>query len=167
MKINITRRSLLLGVLACSALTTSPLFTPVVRAHEADCPVCSLPVIQDTATQDNEVKLRYGRKRLEYRCVYCALSDAQNELKNGDISIAAPSEKQGQPVLIKREKDQWSAPEGTLFAAQKANHRVCQFAYRAFHTRAGFDAWVKAHPDQFAKDAQPLTLAQMLKVAKP
>jgi hypothetical protein len=62
-----------------------------VRAHETDCPRCKLPVVQDTATRDNEVALRYGRKRIEYRCVACALAEARTEYKN-DLTILAPSE---------------------------------------------------------------------------
>ena len=44
---------------------------------------------------------RFGRKRIEYRCVYCALSDAKSY--NGDITILAPSELKGKPVLLTRE----------------------------------------------------------------
>jgi hypothetical protein len=127
--------------------------------------------VQDTAKQDNEVKMRYGRKRIEYRCVYCAMTDAQSELTNGEIAIAAPSEKKGEPVVIKRVNGKWSAPEGAVVAAQKANgkinHRVCQITYRAFHTKAGFDAWVKAHPEQFDKDSKPVTLEQLVELSKP
>jgi hypothetical protein len=162
-----TRRSFLLVALAAGAFGTSTLIPTPAVAHEADCPYCSLPVIQDTDTQDNEVKLRYGRKRIEYRCVFCALSEAQSEYKEGDLTIAAPSEKKGEYIVIKREKGTWSAPANTIFAAKKMNHRVCQITYRAFASKAGFEAWVKAHPDQFDKDTQPLTLTQMLEVSKP
>ena len=47
-----------------------------VLAHEAKCPFCEMDVVQDTATQDNEVALKYGNKRIEYRCVMCAIADA-------------------------------------------------------------------------------------------
>jgi hypothetical protein len=163
MKTPISRRAFVAVMAAAGAAVLS---NPV-SAHEADCPICSLPVVQDTDKQDNEVKLRYGRKRLEYRCVWCALQDAQSELKNGDIAIAAPSEKKGEPVVIKRTGGQWSAPEGAVFAAKKADHRVCQITYRAFHSKAGFEAWVKAHPEQFDKDAKPVTLEQLLELSKP
>lgn len=170
LKHNINRRRFVLTLAAgvATAVTTIAVpFASPVWAHEADCPVCSLPVVQDTDKQDNEVKLRYGRKRIEYRCVYCAMSDAQSELKDGEIAIAAPSEKKGQPLVIKRVNGKWSAPEGAVFAAKKANHRVCQVTYRAFHSQAGFNAWVKAHPDQFDKDSKPVTLEQLVELSQP
>ena len=160
---NLMTRRTLVAALMIGAL--APTAAPV-SAHEADCPVCQMPVVQDTAKQDNEVKVRYGRKRLEYRCVFCALSDAQNELKKGDITIAAPSETKDKPVILKRTDGKWDAPDGAVFAARKASHRVCQITYRAFHSRAGFAAWVKAHPDQFDKDEAPLSFAQILKSAQ-
>src|SRR5688500_14261700 len=120
MKTNISRRAFV----ATFAAVVAANFASPVLAHEADCPVCSLPVVQDTAKQDNEVKMRYGRKRLEYRCVYCALTDAQKELKDGEIAIAAPSEKKGTPVVIKRVNGKWSAPAGAVFAAQKTGGKV-------------------------------------------
>src|SRR3954452_4708627 len=72
-------RRLLPGSLA--ALAAAGLWTAAVRpaiAHEAMCPVCKLDVPQDTERQDNEVAIRAGRKRVEYRCVFCALSDAKS-----------------------------------------------------------------------------------------
>src|SRR5687768_16794028 len=83
---NISRRRFVLTLAAGAVTAVTTLAVPFAMpgwAHEADCPVCSLPVVQDTDKQDNEVKLRYGRKRIEYRCVYCAMSDAQSELKDG------------------------------------------------------------------------------------
>lgn len=166
MNTNMKRRhfvAALAGSLTTVVVTifAGPLAQPAL-AHEANCPVCALSVVQDTEKQDNEVKLRYGRKRLEYRCVYCAMMDAQKELKDGEIAIAAPSEKKGEPVVIKRVNGKWSAPEGAVFAAKKATHSVCQITYRAFHTKAGFEVWVKNHPAQFDKDSEPITLEQMV-----
>jgi hypothetical protein len=135
-----------------------------VRAHEATCPVCKLDVVQDTAEQDNEVALRYGRKRIEYRCVFCALSDAKNY--KGDVTILAPSEIKGKPVLVSRTGDKWSvAPESAVFVGEKVNHRHCQTGYRAFSSRTGFDAHTKKHPD-LLKESKPLTLPQMVELAK-
>ncbi len=143
-------------------LATGPLW-----AHEADCPVCTLPVVQDTAEQNNEVALRYGRKRIEYRCVYCALQEAHTEY-SGDLSILAPSEDKNAPVVLKRTAGKWSAdPQNAVFAAQKANHKVCQITYRAFATREAFDAYAKKHAKLFDKDTKSVTLAQMLDITKP
>jgi hypothetical protein len=151
-------------MLGLSILTVAG--TPL-QAHESDCPLCNLPVVQDTPEQANEVALRYGRKRIEYRCVYCALKEAHTEY-SGDLSILAPSEDKSAPVVLKRTANKWSAdPQNVVFAAQKANHKVCQITYRAFATRAAFDAYVKKHEELFAKDTKPLTLSQMLDIAKP
>jgi len=161
---SISRRSFLAAALAAGTLGAIGSIAQPVLAHEADCPFCSLPVVQDTDKQDNEVKLRYGRKRIEYRCVFCAISEAQSEYKDGDVTIAAPSEKKGAPIVIKREGGQWSAPAGIVFVAKKMNHKYCQVSYRVFSSRAAFDAYVKQHKDQL-EDAKPLTLAEMVKVA--
>lgn len=135
-------------------------------AHDADCPKCALKVVQDTPEQDNEVALRYGRKRIEYRCVYCALAEAQtDQYAKGDLTILAPSEKKGQPVPVTRAAGKWSAPEGVIFVGVKVNHKVCPITYRTFTNRAAFDAYVKKNQAQL-KDAKPLTLDQMLVIAK-
>jgi hypothetical protein len=166
MKTSFSRKAFLAAMaslMLAGTVSQSPL---MVTAHEADCPVCNLPVVQDTAEQDNEVKMRYGRKRIEYRCVYCALSEAQNELKNGDVSIAAPSETKGKPVLLKRVNGQWTAtPSTAVFVAEKVKHKHCQTGYRALTNRAAFDAYAKKHKAVIG-DAKPLTLTQMLEVAK-
>lgn len=153
-----------LAAVGLSALAT---VAGPLQAHEADCPVCTLPVVQDTAEQNNEVALRYGRKRIEYRCVFCALQEAHTEY-SGDLSILAPSEDKNAPVVLKRTGGKWAAdPQNAVFAAQKANHKVCQVTYRAFATREAFDAYAKKHAKLFDKDTKPVTLAQMLDITKP
>jgi hypothetical protein len=150
-----------------TSLGSGVLALPVrpAAAHEATCPYCRLDVVQDTAEQDNEVALRYGRKRIEYRCVFCALAQARTEFK-GDVSILAPSEIKGKPVVISRKEGQWTVmPETAVFVGQKVNHQHCQTGYRAFSCRAGFDAHIKKHPE-LLRDARPLTLAQMVEIAK-
>ena len=159
-----SRRSLLAGGLA--ALVAAPIVGVAVPAlaHEAKCPVCKLDVVQDTDKLDNEVALKYGRKRIEYRCVFCALSDSKNY--KGDLTILAPSEMKGKPVLLTRTGDKWSVqPEGAVFVGQKVNHRSCQLGYRALTNRAAFDKWVHANHDLLG-EAKPLTLQEMLEVAK-
>ena len=133
-------------------------------AHEAKCPICSLDVPQDTAEQDNEVAIRAGRKRIEYRCVSCALHDAATY--KGDITVVAPSDVKGQPVLLTRKDGSWTTtPASVLFVGQKVPHASCPFGYRVFTTRAAFDAWThKNHA--LLGDATPLTLAQMLEASK-
>lgn len=164
----ISRRRLLSGglaVLAAIAASNLAVITPAF-AHDADCPVCKLNVIQDTKEQDNEVALRYGRKRIEYRCVYCAITDAnKGAYKDGDIKILAPSETRSKPVVIERTGGKWSAPQGTVFVAVKNSHKHCQTTYRAFSSKAAFDAHVKKN-EALLKDAKPLTLEEMVAVSK-
>ena len=165
MKTVSTRRLFLAGTLA--AVLAAPLAGLTVRpalAHEAKCPVCKLDVVQDTAQLDNEVALKSGRKRIEYRCVYCALQDAKSY--QGDITILAPSEVKGKPVQLTRKDGKWSvAPETAVFVGQKVNHRSCQVGYRALTNRAAFDKWVHAN-HELLNGAKPLTLQEMTGLAK-
>jgi len=163
MKTTITRRLVLAGTLAALLGVAAPALRPAY-AHEAKCPVCKLDVVQDTDKLDNEVALKFGRKRIEYRCVYCALQDAKNY--NGDLTILAPSELKGKPVTLARKEGKWSAkPESAVFVGHKVNHRSCQLGYRALTTKDAFDKWIHSNHD-LLKDAKPLTLAEMLEVAK-
>jgi hypothetical protein len=156
----------LAGALAAALLFGAAAIAPrPALAHEAKCPYCTLDVVQDTAEQDNEVALRYGRKRIEYRCVFCALAQAKTEYK-GDLTILAPSEIKTKPIVITRKDEKWSvSPETALFVGEKVNHQQCQLGYRAFSSRAAFDAYVKKHPE-LLKDAKPRTLAEMIEIAK-
>jgi hypothetical protein len=148
------------------ALISALGFTAVLPAlaHEAKCPVCKLDVVQDTDKLDNEVAIRSGRKRIEYRCVYCALTDAKTYA--GDITVLAPSETKGKPVVLSRKAGKWTAaPDTAVFVAQKVTHRHCEIGYRALSSQVAFDKWVKANPG-ILENAKPLTLAGMLEVAK-
>ncbi len=134
------------------------------RAHEAKCPHCEADVVQDTPQQDNEVALKYGKKRIEYRCVMCAVADAEKSYK-GDLKILAPSEIKGKPVEIVRTEGKWSAPESTVFIGHKIKHRYCERGYRAFTTVAAFNAHVEKYKVQL-KGAKPVTLAEVVQIAK-
>jgi hypothetical protein len=166
MKTMFSRRLLLAGALAAliGASVSGPGARPAL-AHEAKCPMCKLDVVQDTDKLDNEVALKSGRKRIEYRCVYCALSDAKSY--TGDITILAPSELKGKPVVLSRKEGKWSvAPETAVFVGEKVDHRSCQVGYRALTTQDAFAKWVQAN-QALLKEAKPLSLAQMLEVAAP
>ena len=160
-----SRRLLLAGTIA--ALLGAGIVGPALRpalAHEGKCPVCKLDVPQDTSTQDNEVALKSGRKRIEYRCVYCALTDSKSY--TGDITILAPSDVQGKPVMLMRKDGKWSVmPENAVFVGQKVSHRSCQLGYRAFTSKAAFDAWVHKNHELLG-DAKPLSLQEMVDLAK-
>lgn len=162
----LSRRNWLTGTLAAVlAAGLGGLAGRPAMAHETTCPYCRLDVVQDTTQQDNEVALKYGRKRIEYRCVYCALAQAKSDYQ-GDITILAPSEIKGKPVVISRTGGKWTvSPETTLFTGAKVNHQQCQTAYRAFTNRSAAEAYLQKHQDVF-KDAKPLTLTEMAEVAK-
>lgn len=161
----LTRRLVMSGALAAAlAVPFAGLAVRPALAHEAKCPVCKLDVVQDTDSLDNEVALRSGRKRIEYRCVYCALNDAKSY--TGDVTILAPSELKGKPVVLSRKEGKWSVlPETAVFVAQKVEHPQCQVGYRALTGQPAFGKWAQSHRD-VVKDAKPLSLAQMLEVAK-
>lgn len=146
-------------------LATTFLAPTLVFAHEAPCPYCNMKITQDTPAQDNEVALKVGRKRIEYKCVFCALAEAVTEYQ-GDLSIAAPSEKKGEPVVLKRTADKWTALPATAHFVSRdpLKHKMCDMQARAFSTKAAAQAYINAHKDELA-DAKPLTLDEMVKVA--
>jgi hypothetical protein len=164
----VSRRRLVGACLAAFAATSgfSGLFAAPALAHETPCPYCKMTVTQDTPAQDNEVALRYGRKRIEYKCVWCAVADvSRGTYKDSDVTLLAPSEKKSQPIEITRKSGKWAAPAGTVFLGVKASHRICQNTYRAFSSKAAFDAYVKKNQD-IVKGAAPLTLDQLVASAK-
>lgn len=142
-------------------LAASP--ATMVFAHEADCPHCGLDIVQDTASQDNETALMYGKKRIEYRCVLCAIADGDKSYK-GDLTVLAPSETKGKPIEIARKNGQWSAPEGTVFLGQKVKHKYCQTGYRAFRSQSAFDTHVQKNKILLS-DAKPVALEELVKLA--
>src|SRR5262249_45050321 len=122
-------------------------------------------VVQDTTQQDNEVALKYGRKRIEYRCVYCALAQAKSDFQ-GDLTILAPSEIKEKPVVISRTGGKWKVrPETAVVTRPKVNHEQCHTGYRAFSNRSAAEAYLQKHQDVL-KDAKPLTLTEFVDVAK-
>jgi hypothetical protein len=156
-------RRVFAGLLGAAFL--APFSVSSVLAHEAPCPLCGMAITQDTPTQDNEVGLKIGRKRIEYKCVYCALAEAKTEYQ-GDLTIFAPSEKKGEPVLLKREGDKWTALPATahFVSKSKLKHKICQEQARAFSTFEAAQKYIAANQDSLG-DAKPLTLAEMLEVA--
>src|SRR5688500_20248570 len=118
-----TRRAWITGTFAAAfAVSLSAGVLRPADAHEAKCPVCKLDVVQDTEKLDNEVALKSGRKRIEYRSVVCALTDAKTY--TGDLTILAPSEIKSKPVLLSRQEGKWLVmPETSASVGQKVNHR--------------------------------------------
>lgn len=131
-------------------------------AHETKCPYCRMDVVQDTKELDNETVLRYGNKRIEYRCVLCAIAQAKTKFK-GDVTIIAPSTTKGAPVKIERKDGVWSAPAGTVFVYQKGSHAKCETLYRATSSRTAAAAWAKANG---LTEAKLLDLKGMVELSK-
>lgn len=132
-------------------------------AHEGDCPYCKMKLVQNTKDQDNEVVVKFGNKRIEYRCVYCVIKD-QGRYKT-DLVVYAPSEKVGEPVVLKRTSGKWSAPAGSVFLNTFTKHANCAELSRAFSSKDAFAEYAKKHG---AESAKPLTLDEFLAVvAKP
>ncbi len=134
-------------------------FAQFAFAHEADCPYCKIPIVQNTATQDNEVVLKFGNKKIEYRCVYCVFKD-QKRYK-GDLVVYAPSEKVGEPVILKRTAGKWTAPEYAVFLNTFKRHPSCSALSRAFSSKEAFDKYVK---DNKVEGAKALSLTEFIAV---
>jgi len=132
--------------------TVSPAF-----AHEADCPYCKIKLVQNTKDQDNEVVVKFGNKKIEYRCIYCVLADEKK--LTGDLIVYAPSESVGKPIILKRTNGTWSAPEGTVFLNAFRRHRECAGNSRTFTSKSAFDKYVAANN---VSNAKALTLKEML-----
>lgn len=138
--------------------------TPAL-AHETKCPYCKLDVVQDTETQDNEVILRYGNKRIEYRCVLCAIAQAKTKYKT-DVTILAPSTTKGKPVVIKRTNGEWTTEQpDAVFVHVKGSHAECEIRYRALLNKEEFDKYVAANAT-LLKDAKPLSLKDIVELSK-
>jgi len=127
------------------------------QAHEADCPYCKIKLVQNTKDSDNEVVVRYGNKRIEYRCIYCVIAD-QNRLKS-DLIVYSPSEIVGKPILLRRTAGEWSGPESAVFLNKLKGHETCAMTARAFTNLAAFDKYVADHKIEGAK---PLSLKEFI-----
>ncbi len=106
------------------------IFVPLI--HEGDCPYCKLPLVQNTKEMDYEVVVKFGNKKIEYRCVACVIADQGRY--TADLIVYAPSEKPGEPVVLKRTKGKWTAPEKAIFVLTLAKHASCAYDARAFST---------------------------------
>ena len=98
--------------------------------------LCKLPLIQNTEEADNEVVVKFGNKRIEYRCVSCIIKD-QARYK-ADLIVYSPSEKVGEPVILKRTEGKWSAPEKAVFLYESTKHAECATLARSFSDKEAF-----------------------------
>ena len=82
-----------------------------------------------------------------------------------DLIVYAPSEKVGEPVVLKRIDGKWSAPEGAVFLNTFKKHSECAELSRAFSSKAAYEKYVA---DKKIIDAKPLSLSEFLDmVMKP
>ncbi len=128
--------------------------------HEGKCPLCKLDLVQNTDSLDYEVVVKVGNKKIEYRCIYCVFGD-QKRYKT-DLVVYAPSEKPGEPVVLKRTAGVWSAPDSTVFLNSFAKHKTCATESRTFSSQHAFDRYVAKRA---ITDAVALTLDEMLVAA--
>lgn len=137
--------------------------TSTASAHEAECPYCKMKLVQNTKQQDNEVVVKFGNKRIEYRCLYCVVKDQKRY--RSDLIVYAPSEKVGEPVVLKRTDGKWTAPEKAVFLNTFKKHADCAELSRAFSSREAFDKYVADHK---VADAKALSLTEFIEqVNKP
>ncbi len=129
--------------------------------HEADCPNCKLPLVQNNDNFDNEVVVRYGNKRIEYRSIYCVLKD-QDRYKV-DLTVYSPSEKIGEPVVLKRVQGKWTAPEKAVFTMGTSKMSLCAQQSRAFSSLEGLES-VRLKLE--LGESKPLTLTEFIEAVK-
>jgi hypothetical protein len=83
----------------------------------------------------------------------------------GDLVVYSPSEKVGEPVVLKRTDGKWTGPEGAVFLNTFKKHSECAELSRAFSSKAAFDKYVK---DNKVADAKALSLSEFIAlVTKP
>lgn len=145
-------------MIASIAALAVGLLAPV---HEADCPNCKLPLVQNNDDFDNEVVVRFGNKRIEYRSVYCVMKD--QERYKVDLTVYAPSEKIGEPVILKRVQGKWSAPEKAVFTLGTTKMSLCAQHSRVFSTAEALES-VRLKLE--LGDAKPLNLADFVDAVK-
>lgn len=158
-------KNIISGIGLAAILTTTFVgfsATPAM-AHETKCPYCKLDVVQDTKDQDNEVLMRYGNKRIEYRCVMCAIAQAKTKYK-GDLTIVAPSNVKGKKITVERKDGKWTAtPDTAVFVFQKGSHAKCQDLYRAVADKKTAEAYAQ---NKGLTEAKFLSINEMVESSK-
>jgi len=79
--------------------------------------------------------------------------------------VYAPSEKVGEPVILKRTDGKWTAPEGAVFLNSFKKHVDCAALSRAFSSSVAYEAYVKKND---LKETKAFTLLEFIDfVVKP
>jgi len=131
--------------MAVLSLMTFTAFMSSIPAQAANrmCPYCAMP-LGAPATQ---VWLTSGSKKVAYRCVFCAVSEAKTEYK-GNLSIKAPTENSRKPLILKRTGGHWTMNlKGAAFVGKKVSHKFCPTAYHAFTSSAAAKRYIAAHKE--------------------
>ncbi len=154
------KRMLFLAVL--SLMTFTALVTSTrAQAAERMCPYCSMPL----GAPSTQVWLQNGSKKVAYRCVFCALSEAKTEYK-GNLSIQAPTENSNKPLVIKRAGGHWSVNQkGAAFVGKKVSHKFCPTAYHAFTSNAAAKRYIAQHKILLA-GSSAMSFNQFFAIAK-
>jgi hypothetical protein len=131
------KKILFIAVLSLIEFTAFVTSIPAQAANRM-CPYCAMPL----GAPSTQVWLQIGSKKVAYRCVFCAVSEAKTEYK-GNLSIQAPTENSKKPLIIKRTGGHWSLNlKSATFVGKKVSHKFCPTAYHAFTSRAAAKRYI-------------------------
>jgi hypothetical protein len=134
------KKILFMAVLSLMVFTAFVTSIPAQAANRM-CPYCAMPL----DAPSTQVWLHSGSKKVAYRCVFCAVSEAKTEYK-GNLSIQAPTENSKKPLIIKRTGGHWSLNlKGAAFVGKKVSHKFCPTAYHAFTSSAAAKRYIAQH----------------------
>lgn len=139
----------MLFIVVLSIMTFTAFMTSIpAQAANRMCPYCAMPL----GAPSTQVWLRSGSKRVAYRCVYCAVSEAKTEYK-GNLSIQAPTENSKKPLIIKRTGGRWSVNiKGASFVGNmKVSHKSCPTSEHAFTSSAAAKKYIAQHKSALGK----------------
>ena len=129
--------------IAVLSLMTFTAFVTSIPAQAANrmCPYCAMPL----GAPSTHVWLQSSSKKVVYRCVFCAVSEAKTEYK-GNLSIQAPTENSKKPLIIKRISGHWSLNQnGAAFVGKNVSHKFCPTAHHAFTSSASAKHYITQH----------------------
>ena len=132
-------------IVVLSLMTFTAFMTSIpAQAANRMCPYCAMPL----GAPSTQVWLHSGSKKVAYRCVFCAVSEAKTEYK-GNLSILAPTENRKKPLIIKRTGGHWSSNlKGASFVGNmKVHHKSCPTSEHAFTSRAAAKRYIAQHKD--------------------
>jgi hypothetical protein len=132
-------------IVVLSLMTFTAFMTSIpAQAANRMCPYCAMPL----GAPSTQVWLHSGSKKVAYRCVFCAVSEAKTEYK-GNLSILAPTENRKKPLIIKRTGGHWSSNlKGASFVGNmNVSHKSCPTSEHAFTSSAAAKKYIAQHKD--------------------